>query len=130
MSLLIINLGMLISLICFYTGFFYRKKNRTIHKNLGLTGLGISLLSALYLLTGKYLGGGISSMGIVSSFPKEIILTHRIFAGAAFLLMLGMGYTGITGKRDLHIRMHYIFLPLYTVVYISGCIIFSTRQTG
>jgi hypothetical protein len=44
------------------------------------------------------------------------------------VLMLTMAYTGITRKAETHKKLHFIFLPLYTIVFISGLFIFETRN--
>lgn len=66
-------------------------------------------------------------MGIEAIVPEWAVLTHRFFAGIALLLMLGMGYTGMTGKKEVHKKLHFVFLSLYTIIFISGLSIFRVR---
>lgn len=90
-------------------------------------GIFANLSAAVYLLGMKYLLGGIAEHQIYPTAPEFIILTHRFFAAIALILMLCMGYLGWKRKRNLHVKLHYIFLPLYTIVYISGLFLFQSK---
>ncbi|TGN06926.1 hypothetical protein EHS11_17480 [Leptospira ilyithenensis] len=127
MALFLIHSLMSLSLICFYTGYFFRKRNLFAHRIWNLSGVGFNLSAAIYLLAMKYLLGGIEAHSIFPAVANWIIQTHRFFALVALIMMLVMAYSGIKRKRNLHVKLHRIFLPLYTVVYVSGLIIFQTH---
>ena len=125
MSLYLIHLGMTISVICFAIGYYFRTSHNKVHRIVNTIGVLFNLATAVYLLVIKYLMGGIEENGIVPNVDDWIILTHRIFAATALILMLVMAYTGITRKAEIHKKLHIFFIPLYLVVYISGLVIFK-----
>ncbi|WCL49862.1 DUF420 domain-containing protein [Leptospira sp. GIMC2001] len=125
MSLYLIHFGMTLSVICFAIGYYFRKSDNRIHRIFNSIGVLFNLSTAVYLLVMKYLMGGIEENGIVPNVDPWIILTHRIFAATALIMMLVMAYTGMTRKSEIHKRIHIFFIPLYLVVYISGLVIFK-----
>ncbi|MDF3820986.1 hypothetical protein P3G55_13830 [Leptospira sp. 96542] len=127
MPLFWINLLMTVSICFFYLGYAFRKQNTNLHRLFGLSGVVFNLLAAAYLLLIKYALGGITNHQIYPVAPDYIIHTHRFFASLALILMLIMGFLGWKRKRKLHVKLHYIFLPLYTIVYISGLFLFQSR---
>lgn len=128
MSLYLINAGMTLSILCFYIGYFFRKSNNSLHRKINLLGVLFNLLTAIFLLAHKYLLGGLESAGIFPTVSMTIVNIHRFFAFISLVSMLLMAYTGISRNRKLHRTIHYIFLPLYTIVFISGLFIFETRN--
>ena len=128
MNLYLINAGMTISVICFYIGYYFRKSNNQLHRKINIAGVIVNLATALFLLTHKYLMNGIEAAGIFPTVSPTIILIHRFFAAVSLVIMLTMAYTGITRKAETHKKLHFIFLPLYTIVFISGLFIFETRN--
>ncbi|MEM7184079.1 MAG: hypothetical protein AAF518_24490 [Spirochaetota bacterium] len=126
-DLLMINIGMTLSVVCFFSGYFYRKRDRKLHVYFNCSGVFFNLSTAIYLLALKYLLGGLEKANISPIVPPWAVLTHRFFAFIALVLMLLMLFSGILKKRGLHIKMHYIFLPLYTIIYVSGLFIFTSR---
>ncbi|MGE8721494.1 hypothetical protein ACO2KH_09190 [Leptospira terpstrae] len=127
MALFLVNSLMTISIIGFYLGYFFRKTDQKRHRLFNTMGILANLSAAVYLLSIKYLLGGIAEHQIYPTAPEIIIHTHRFFAAIALLLMLCMGYLGWKRKRNLHVKLHYIFLPLYTIVYISGLFLFQSK---
>ncbi|EOQ96226.1 hypothetical protein LEP1GSC195_2685 [Leptospira wolbachii serovar Codice str. CDC] len=127
MALFLVNSLMTISIIGFYLGYFFRKTDQKRHKVFNSLGILANLSAAVYLLGMKYLLGGIAEHQIYPTAPEIIIHTHRFFAAIALILMLCMGYLGWKRKRNLHVKLHYIFLPLYTIVYISGLFLFQSK---
>ncbi len=128
MNLYLINAGMTLSVLCFYLGYYFRKSNNSLHRKINLTGVILNLVTAIFLLAHKYLFAGIEAAGIFPTVPPTIILVHRFFAAISLVLMLAVAYTGITKTSKLHKKLHFIFLPLYTIVFISGLFIFETRN--
>ena len=126
---LLINLGMSVSVILFSAGYLVRKKNIFLHKLLNSCGIFFNLLTSLYLLATKYLSGGIDNAGIMAVVPDYIVLIHRMIALLTLILMLIMGFTGMTGKKILHKKIYPVFMILYLVVYISGIMIFKNKTT-
>jgi hypothetical protein len=129
MNLYIINIGMTISIICFYLGFSQRIRNNKLHRIINTIGISSNLIAAIFLLTGKYLLGGIETMGIVPIVPDWAVHVHRFFAAISLVLMLTMGFTGYKRKIEIHKKLYLIFLILYSIIYISGLLIFQNAQT-
>lgn len=127
MPLILINTLMTVSILCFYVGYFFRKKNTNLHRIINSTGVVFNLTAAVYLLLIKYVLGGIAEHSIFPTAPSIIILIHRIFASISLFLMLTMAYSGWKRNSNLHLKLHYIFLPLYTIVYISGLFLFQSQ---
>lgn len=127
MALLIINIGMTISILCFYIGYYFRIKNTKIHKRINILGVIANLGTSIFLLTHKYILDGVEGAGIYPKVPIEIVHIHRAFATLSLFLMLAMAFTGIVHKKEIHKKIHYFFLPIYTAVYISGLFIFGSR---
>ncbi|MCG6143380.1 hypothetical protein [Leptospira bandrabouensis] len=127
MALFLVNSLMTISIIGFYLGYFFRKSDQKRHRFFNTIGILANLTAAVYLLDMKYLLGGIAVHQIYPAAPENIIHIHRFFAAIALVLMLCMGYLGWKRKRNLHVKLHYIFLPLYTIVYISGLFLFQSK---
>lgn len=127
MALFFVNSLMTLSLLGFYTGYSFRKSDRKKHKIFNVIGILSNLTAAIYLLCIKYMLGGISEFQIYPTAPEFVIHIHRFFAAISLVLMLVMGYTGWKRNRNLHVKLHYIFLPLYTIVYISGLFLFQSK---
>jgi hypothetical protein len=125
MKLYIINAGMTLSILCFYIGYLVRIKNNSLHRIINSIGIFFNLSAAVFLLSGKYLMGGIEAMGIVPLVPLWAVNVHRFFALISLILMLSMGITGYLRKTKLHKQLHLYFLFLYTIIYISGMLIFQ-----
>ena len=128
MNLYLINAGMTLSLLCFYLGYYFRTSNNSLHRKINVAGVVLNLATAIFLLAHKYLFDGIEAAGIFPTVPNTVIQVHRFFASVSFVLMLVMAYTGITKKAETHKKLHIFFLPLYTIVFISGLFIFETRN--
>lgn len=108
------------SLLCFYAAFFYRRRNNRLHRLCALVGILLNLLSSIYLLyTVRLLG-----VEMPSRFSVDIVLAHRIFATVMAITMLAMAATAIKGKFALHRKLSKVFLPGYTLTYISGVVVF------
>lgn len=128
MNLYLINAGMTLSLLCFYLGYYFRTSNNSLHRKINVAGVVLNLATAIFLLAHKYLFDGIEAAGIFPTVPNTVIQVHRFFASVSLVLMLVMAYTGITKKAETHKKLHIFFLPLYTIVFISGLFIFETRN--
>jgi hypothetical protein len=126
-ALILINGLMSLSLFCFYLGYYFRKRNNSFHRIANTFGIFFNLSAAAYLLAIKYAFGGVDGFGIYPTVDRLIIDVHRFFAACALILMLIMAYTGYTKKRNLHVKLHFVFLPLYTIVYISGLFLFKSH---
>ncbi|WP_425460641.1 hypothetical protein [Leptospira idonii] len=114
------------SILCFYSGYFLRKKSLKWHRISNLSGVFFNLTAAVYLLSMKYLFGGLEEHSVFSAAPQYIIHIHRFWAAVALVMMLVMAYSGIKRKRKLHVKLHFVFLPLYTLVYASGLFLFQS----
>jgi len=111
---------MTLSLLCFYVGYFFRTRDNLLHQRVNLLGVVFNLAAAIYLLLIKYAFGGLSAFSIFPAAERWVIDTHRAFAALSLLMMLAMAFTGLRRKRTVHTAMHWVFLPLYTLVLISG----------
>ena len=127
-TLFLIHGLMTASVVSFYLGYSSRYKNNKLHRLSNTIGVLFNLTAAIYLLYMKYMLGGVEANGIFPAVPRQIIDIHRFFAAIALVLMLVMAYSGYAKKRVLHRKLHYVFLPLYTIVYISGLFIFQTHS--
>lgn len=92
---------MTISILCFYAGYFFRHSNNRLHRILNTAGVLFNLAAAVFLLSGKYLMGGVEAMGIVPVVPPIVVIIHRICASIALVLMLTMAYSGIQRKKEI-----------------------------
>ncbi|MDV6236609.1 hypothetical protein CH379_013345 [Leptospira ellisii] len=128
MVLTLINLGMALSVLCFYTGYYFRFRKNGIHRLVNLIGASFNLTTALGLLYIKYAGGGLEAAGILPNTDRWVIDTHRAFAALALVLMLLMVWSGIVRKKEFHRKLHYIFLPLYTAIFLSGLVLFRSAN--
>ncbi|PJZ68782.1 hypothetical protein CH373_03770 [Leptospira perolatii] len=128
MALLLVNLGMTCSIVLFYTGLYFRFRNNRLHRILNSIGIVFNLITAFYLLSLKYLFGGLDAAGFVPTVDRWIIDVHRGFAAIALVLMLLTGWSGAFGKKGFHRKLRFIFLPLYTLVYISGLLLFRSAH--
>ncbi|EID99716.1 MULTISPECIES: hypothetical protein [Leptospira] len=127
MSLFLINTGMTLSILFFYTGYWFRFRNNRLHRIFNSGGILFNLATALYLLGLKYLGEGIEQSGLIATVDKLYIDIHRAVAAITLILMLLMGWSGLTRKKEFHRKLHFIFLPLYTLVYLSGLFLFRSN---
>ncbi|TGM91074.1 hypothetical protein [Leptospira licerasiae] len=127
MSLFLINTGMTLSILFFYTGYWFRFRNNRLHRVFNSGGILFNLATALYLLGLKYLGEGIEQSGLIATVDKLYIDIHRAVAAITLILMLLMGWSGLTRKKEFHRKLHFIFLPLYTLVYLSGLFLFRSN---
>ena len=107
------------SLAFFLAAYFARRKT-SLHLRLALVAVVLNLLSSVYLIYAVRLRG----VEMPAHFGLEVVTVHRIFATAMAVLMLIMLATGLKRVRELHIRLHRIFLPGYALTYISGLVIF------
>lgn len=126
MPLFMVNTGMTLSVVLFYLGYWFRFRNNRLHRILNSGGIFFNLATAFYLLGLKYLGDGIEQSGMVATVSREYIDIHRAVAAFTLILMLLMGWSGLTGKKGFHRKLHFIFLPLYTLVYLSGLFLFRS----
>lgn len=127
MSLFLINTGMTLSILFFYAGYWFRFRNNRLHRIFNSGGILFNLATALYLLGLKYLGEGIEQSGLIATVDKLYIDIHRAVAAITLILMLLMGWSGLTRKKEFHRKLHFIFLPLYTLVYLSGLFLFRSN---
>ena len=127
MNLLMIHTGMSFSVFSFFIAYIYRKKDLKLHIIFNSAGVFFNLSSAIYLLLIKYWLGGLEKARIYPNAPAGMIQFHRLVAGITLILMLGMAVTGIKRFRKIHKGLHFIFIPLYLFVYISGLFIFTSK---
>ena len=107
LHLTLINAGMTLATILIYTGYFFRKSNNPLHRKLNTTAILLVVITAAYLLAGKYLMNGISAMNIYPIVPRWAVNVHRAFAAINLVMLLLMGYTGWKRNRELHKRIHH-----------------------
>lgn len=108
-----------ISTVLLWMGYFTRHRT-AIHQMLGILAVTISMAGAVHLVVGVHLLG----REIECRAPLWAAGIHRMAATVVFLMMLMMAYTGLRGNRAWHIRWHKRFLLAYTMVYLSGVLLF------
>ncbi len=130
MTLAVVNAGMTLSVVLFLSGYFYRKRNNRLHRILMGSAVAANLLSAVFLVFSVHVlyAGSMIAAGFQPVFSPPVVLTHRIVASLTALLMLVQAWSGITRRIALHRRLHFVFLPLYLGVYVSGLIIFQSPE--
>ena len=119
--ILTIQIVMGLSVFCFWDAYFIRKKSNMAHRALAIIGVLSNLFGAVYLVYHVHF----EKISIVSAYPETLVIIHRVVAALVTVLMVLMAYTGITRKREIHIRLHMIFLISYSIIYISGLILFQ-----
>ena len=121
---------MTISMALFLAGYAIRRRSLKWHRLLMTAGVLGTLLGAVALILAVYMlhSGDREAAGFVAVYPAWVTTTHRIIAAVAFVLMFVMLWSGATRRRRLHVSTHYVFLPLYIIVYLSGLLIFTNRQ--
>ncbi len=126
-ALILVNTGMTISVIFFTLGYIFRKRLK-LHRPFMIMGIASNLISALILLVSVYVfhGGDRVAAGFIPVVSPFWILVHRFLASTAFVLMFAMAYTGLRHDRLRHVRLHYIFIVLYLVVYLTGLFFFRS----
>lgn len=110
------------SLVLFFAAYFYRTRNNRLHRLLAIGGVVFNLLSSVYLIYAVRVVG----IEMPARFPVAVVTTHRIFATLMALAMIAMLVTGIRRNRRVHVALHRLFLPGYTLTYLSGLVIFHT----
>ena len=127
MSYYIVNLGMSLAMALFLAGYAFRRRNNRLHRALMLAAIATTTLTAAALLMAVHVlsGGDFRVAGFFPRAPHWVILAHRIAASVAFLLMFAMAWTGYRRIRLWHVRLHFVFFPLFVLVYISGLLIFE-----
>lgn len=126
MTYLLVNFGMTLSVVAFATGYYFRK-NVARHRVWMSLGVSVNLLSAAALVISihAFHGGDMIAAGFFPLVPPWAVLTHRLVASLAAVLMLAQAATGILRKRTWHLRIQKVLIPLYLIVYISGLLIFT-----
>ncbi len=112
--------GMGASLVLFLLAYALRRKNNILHRRLAILGVVCNLVSSVYLIYAVRFRG----VEMLTSYPIPVATAHRVFATLMAIMMLLMLMTGLRRKRNLHIALHRIFLPGYTLTYFSGLVIF------
>ena len=125
----LVNLGMTLSVLFFGLGYWKRKDVDTHRLWMGL-GVLANLATAVLLVATVHLfsEGDMQTAGFHPTVAAPWILAHRMLAVVAALTMILMAVTGMLRKRKLHVALHYAFIPLYLVVYISGLFMFEAGK--
>ncbi len=127
MTYALVSGGMTLSVVFFALGYYFRKTSTPRHRAFMTAGVAANLISAVILVVSihAFHGSDMRAAGFVPIVPPAAVLAHRLIAVVATVVMFAMVWTGVKGKRDLHIKLHRIFIPLYLVVYVSGMVIFT-----
>ncbi|MBR31134.1 MAG: hypothetical protein CMN77_07445 [Spirochaetaceae bacterium] len=122
----LVNAGMTLSVLFFATG-YWKRKQMNVHRIWMGLGVLANLVTAVLLVVAvhAFAGGDMKNAGFHPTVASHWILTHRVIAVVAALLMLAMAATGAMRKRKVHIALHYVFIPLYLIVYVSGLFMFE-----
>ena len=122
----LVNAGMTLSVLLFAIG-YWKRKQVTVHRIWMALGVLANLVTAVLLVVAVHLfsGGDMVTAGFQPTVAPHWVLTHRVIAVVAALIMIAMAVTGAMRKRKIHIALHYAFIPLYLIVYISGLFMFE-----
>lgn len=114
--------------VLFFAAGYWKRKEVTIHRMWMGLGVLANLVTAVLLVVAVHVfsGGNMQTAGFQPTVEPHWVLTHRIIAVVAALLMLTMAVTGALRKRKIHVALHYVFIPLYLIVYVSGLFMFET----
>jgi hypothetical protein len=112
--------GMGASVMLFFAAWFFRTRNNPLHRRLAILGVVFNLVSSIYLVYAVRIAG----FDMPARFGDTVVTAHRLFATLMAVMMLVMLWSGIRRRRGLHVALHRIFLPGYTLTYISGLAIF------
>lgn len=121
-----------------------RKKNYTIHRNIMMTAIVLSVLFLVsyilhHLLAGETHYGDINHDGILSIEEKEqagatryvyyiLLLTHIPLAGIILPFILFTAYRGLTGEYSRHKRLARLTWPVWLYVAVSGVVVYLMIQ--
>ncbi len=132
MAYYLVNWGMTVAMACFLVGYFTRRRNNRWHRILMSTGVFMTVASAVALLMAVHMlhGGDRVAAGFLPAASREAILIHRLVATVTFLAMVGMIWSGMTGRRRGHTIAGRLFMPAFLFVYISGLLIFSNDPSN
>ena len=117
-----------------------KQKNYTLHRNLMITALVLSMLFLLsyiahHLLAGDTKFGDVNHDGLVSDAEKVaagstrtlyyiILITHIPLAGLILPLILFTAYRGLTGEYTRHKKLARITWPLWSYVALTGVLVY------
>jgi putative membrane protein len=122
-------------------GLFFAKQRRfTIHRNIMMTAMVLSILFLIsyichHLFTGEAKYGDIDHNGILSLDEKEaagslryfyyaILGTHIILAGIVLPFILFTAYRALIEENDKHRRLAKITWPIWMFVAVTGPVIY------
>ena len=115
-------------------------KNYTLHKNLMLSAMLLSVLFLVsyichHLLAGETRFGDINHDGIISDIEKAavgssrmiyyiLLGTHIPLAGIILPFILFSAYRGLTGEFDKHKKLVRITWPIWFYVAVTGVVVY------
>ena len=115
-------------------------KNYTLHKNLMLSAMLLSVLFLVsyichHLLAGETRFGDINHDGIISDIEKAavgssrmiyyiLLGTHIPLAGIILPFILFSAYRGLTGEFDKHKKLVRITRPIWFYVAVTGVVVY------
>lgn len=109
-----------VSLAMFWVAAIMLQYKRKLHPLFAIMGVIANLVASVYLVYRVHADG----ITIASPYESYIVNAHRALATLTAVAMLVMAYSGITKKFKLHRKLAKPFLIAYTIIYISGYIIF------
>ena len=117
-----------------------KNKNYTLHKNLMMTAMFLSILFLVsyichHLFAGETRFGDVNHDGIVTGIEKAavgnsrmiyyiILGTHIPLAGIILPFILFSAYRGLTGEFDKHKKLVRITWPIWFYVAVTGVIVY------
>ena len=117
-----------------------KSKNYTLHRNLMMTAMMLSVLFLIsyichHLLAGETRFGDVNHDGIVSAIEKAVVGssrmiyyiilgTHIPLAGIILPFILFSAYRALTGEFDKHKKLVRITWPVWFYVAVSGVVVY------
>ncbi|MCY7311168.1 MAG: DUF420 domain-containing protein [Chitinophagaceae bacterium] len=117
-----------------------KSKNYTLHKNLMMTAMFLSVLFLVsyichHLFAGETRFGDVNHDGIVTELEKAAVGTSRIiyyiilgthipFAGIILPFILFSAYRALTGEFDKHKKLVRITWPVWFYVAVTGVVVY------
>ena len=117
-----------------------KSKNYTLHRNLMMTAMMLSVLFLIsyichHLLAGETRFGDVNHDGIVSAIEKAVVGssrmiyyiilgTHIPLAGIILPFILFSAYRALTGEFDKHKKLVRITWPIWFYVAVTGVVVY------
>ena len=125
-----VKLVFTLATLLYVIGFAMRIRNNALHRKLMVSGFLCTIGIAVVLVVGVYGFGGtyapamwLTEMTGSVGNAKIVLLVHRAVATITLVVLVVQVVTGLK-RHPLHKRLFKAVIPLWTITYVSGLIIF------